>query len=436
MSSLFPSPAAALRTFSSLGRRKRSDIENFRDRKIRELVMHAYRNVPFYMRLYDSHGVTPSKVRGIADLPMLPLSTKADLRRTPTSDLVAAGVDPASLRIRRSNGTTGEPLSVMSAPAESKLLNLYYFQAFRSLGVRRRDLAAGTRLPRPGSPVVPPGPLRLLANRLDVYPTADIVNDHPVELLNELMRMKPQVVGGVPGRLSANAARWPEAAIDEIRRADWPRMVVTGGERLSAPVRAHLSNVFCAPVLDMYSSVEFHLIASQCRATGAYHVSDETVALEILDGARQVEVGESGQPIGTALHSFASPLIRFALGDIVTRGASVCTCGVNLSTISEIQGRFMEHFELPDGAIVHDQKIEEAVGYAASWVRQTQVSPIAIDRIVLRLAPLRPPSEEEIAHVKTSVEAFFKHRVSFDVIIDPNLGPDSGEKSRAIIPLE
>ncbi|MFN2601510.1 MAG: phenylacetate--CoA ligase family protein [Gemmatimonadaceae bacterium] len=435
MSSRFPTPSAILRTVSPFGRRTRSDIENFRDHQIRELVAHAYRSVPFYTRLYDSHGVKPHKVRGFGDLPMLPLITKSDLQRATVADLVATGLDPASLKVSRTNGTTGEPLLVRRTRAESRLLKLYYFQAFRSLGVRRGDLAVGTRLPRAGHPVVPYGPFRQLANRVRLYPRAEIVNDHPLELLAELMRLKPEILGGVPGRLSTYAAHWPQTMIDHIKRADWPRMIVTGGERLSAPVRAHLGDTFNAPVRDTYSSAEYNLIAAECPRTGAYHVSDETVALEIVDGSRHVRTGESGQPVGTALHSFASPLIRFALGDIVKRGESACACGVNHSTISDIEGRLIENFELPGGAIFSDQNFEMAVGHAAPWVRQTRISQTSIDHMVLRIAPLRSPSADEIERLKTSVDTFYKHHVTFDVVIDPDLGPDSGEKSRSIIPL-
>jgi phenylacetate-CoA ligase len=430
-----PRPLLALRTLRSQSRRTRSELENFRDRQIRELVAHAYANVPFYRRLYDTHGISPGKVRGFGDLPMLPLATRSELQRAAESDLVARGIDPRTLRIRRTNGTTGEPLSVRRTSAESALLRLYYFQAFRSLGVRRTDLSVGIRLPRPGSAHPSVNLPRQIANRAGLYARVTLVAENPMRLLEALKRLSPAILGGVPGLLSTIAARWPAEAREEIRSANWPRLVVTGGERLTPSVRTHLRDVFGARVLDMYSSHEFNLIASECPATGSYHVSDETVALEVLDGTRAAMPGETGQPVGTALHSFAAPLIRYALGDLVTMGTTQCDCGVPHSTIREIQGRIMHYLELPDGMIVHHNKIEEAVGYAAGWVRQTQVSRPRIDLLVLRLAPLRDPSAEEIDHVRTSVEAYLHHHVTVEIVIDPELGPEDGEKFRPLIPL-
>lgn len=374
-------------------------------------------------------------MRGYNDLQMLPLVAKEHLQGTPAGDLVARGVDPTTLLARRTNGTTGEPLAIWRTPAELRLLNLYYFQAFRSLGVHRRDTVAGVRLPRPGSIPASPGVPRRFANLAGIYPRADLIAENPLLLLDELKRISPAVIGGVPGLLSRIAAQWPPEDTRTMRTSHWPRLVVTGGERLTQAVRSHLTETFGARVIDMYSSMEFYLIASECVTTGAYHVSDETVALEILDGERTVESGAAGQPVGTALHSFAAPIIRYPLGDVVTMGGESCDCGVRLSTISEIQGRLMTYLELPDGMIVHDNKIEEAVGYAADWVRQTQVSQPRADMITLRIAPLRDPSPEEVGRLSYYLEKFLRNQVTVEVVIDRELGLGGGEKLRALIPL-
>jgi phenylacetate-CoA ligase len=425
----------ALQTLRSQSRRKRSELENFRDRRIRELVAHAYANVPFYKRLYDSHGVSPGKVRGFGDLEMLPLTRKSEYLRTSVNDLVARGVDPRTLRMRVTTGTTGEPISVRRTSAESTLLRLFRFQAFRSIGVRRTDLSVGIRLRRPGSDNPPLRMSRRIANRAGVYPRVSLVAENPMQLLGELKRLAPAILGGVPGLLSNIVARWPAEARDEMRSAKWPRLVIAGGERITPSVRTHLHDVFGAPVLGIYSSEEFNLIGVECQATGAYHVSDASVALEVLDDTRAVKPGETGQPVGTALHSFAAPIIRYPLGDLVTQGTTQCECGVQHSTIGEIQGRLMHYLEFSDGAVFHHVKIEQAVGCAASWVRLTQISQPSIDRLVVRIAPVRDPSAEEIENVGSSLEEFLDHRVAVDVVIDPDLGPEDGEKFRPVIPL-
>lgn len=424
----------AIRAAGRLGRHKRPDIDNFRDRQIRAIVAHAYANVPFYRRLYDEHGVTPSKVRGVADLHMLPRVSKSDLQRVPIAERIATGLDISRLHARRTTGTTGEPLTVYRTAAESRILGLFYFQAFRSLGVRRSDLAVGISLPRPGGAPFRYPFLRRLANRVRLYPVANAFAETPAEALAEFKRLRPEIIGGVPGRISLFAATWSEADKEFVRRASWPRLVVTGGERLKQPVRAHLADVFGARVFDMYSNVEFSLIASECPSTGAYHVSDETIALEILDGDRQVSAGEAATPVMTGLHGFAAPLIRYEVNDLVTMGNATCECGASYSTIRAIEGRSMDFFELPDGSVFHDVKIEEAIAFAAPWTRQTQVRQQSPDVIVVRIAPLVTPPADGVASLRRYLEDFLGNRVTIEVIIDSELGPAPGEeKFRSVI---
>src|SRR5438874_8770813 len=148
-------PLIALRTLRSPSRRSRSEVENFRDRRIRALVAHAYANVPFYRNLYDEHGVAPEKVRGFGDLPILPVITKLQLQQADVTDLVARGTDPKTLSTRLTTGTTGEQLFVRRTSAESSILILYRFQAFRALGVRRSALSVGVQLQHADSWVPP-----------------------------------------------------------------------------------------------------------------------------------------------------------------------------------------------------------------------------------------------------------------------------------------
>lgn len=422
-----------LRTLRSQSRRSRSDVENFRDRQIRELVAHAYANVAFYRKLYDAHGIAPNKVRGFGDLQLLPVITKSDLQRADESELIAHGVDAKTLHRRLTTGTTGEPLFVRRTSAELNLLRFYRFQAFRYLGVRRTDLSVGIQLPRADSSTPANTGFRRIANRVGFYPRVTLVAEDLMLLLKELMRLSPPILGGVPSVLSKIVTRWPAKARDEIRSARWPRLLITGGEHLSPSVASHLRDVLGTRVVDMYSSEEFNLIATECLTTGSNHVSDESVALEILDGSRSVLPGETGQAFGTALHSFAAPLIRYELGDLVKFGATQCNCGFPNSTIADIQGRVINYLEFPDGVILHHNKIEQAVAYAAGWVRQTQVSQPRIDHLVLRLAPLRNASEQEIAHVRNSVEMILHHRASVEIIIDADLGPENGQKFRPIV---
>jgi phenylacetate-coenzyme A ligase PaaK-like adenylate-forming protein len=96
-------------------------------------------------------------------------------------------------------------------------------------------------------------------------------------------------------------------------------------------MRQRIEAGFGAPVIDFYDSHEFNMIAWQRPGTGYYQLAAQSVISEVLQDGHPVEIGEQGEFVGTALHSWAMPFIRFRLGDIVTRGEAP-------STLKEIQG--------------------------------------------------------------------------------------------------
>lgn len=84
----------------------------------------------------------------------------------------------------------------------------------------------------------------------------------------------------------------------------------------------------------------------------------------------------------------------------------------------------MHYMEFPGGLTLHHAKIEQAVGLAAPWVRQTQIAQSRMDLLLLRVARLKDPSAEEIDTLRFSLEAYLHDRVTVDVVIDPDLGPE------------
>jgi phenylacetate-coenzyme A ligase PaaK-like adenylate-forming protein len=117
--------------------------------------------------------------------------------------------------------------------------------------------------------------------------------------------------------------------------------------------------------------------------------------LEVLrDDGRPALPGEEGEVVGTALHSWIAPLIRFRMGDLVTRGAGPCSCGASNSVLTRVQGRVADRFFLPSGRSIHPRRRSRVFGY--SWfpcVGQTRPP----NRLVRWAVCLRPSSQNRFA---------------------------------------
>jgi hypothetical protein len=72
-------------------------LRAFQDDRLRRLVRHAYDHVPHYRERFDREGLSPSEIRGVADLHRIPITSRRELQALPLEQRVGRGVDPARL---------------------------------------------------------------------------------------------------------------------------------------------------------------------------------------------------------------------------------------------------------------------------------------------------------------------------------------------------
>lgn len=162
------------------------------------------------------------------------------------------------------------------------------------------------------------------------------------------------------------------------------REVRTVSEALPDGLRALCRDVLGVPLVDMYSAQEVGYLALQCPTGAHYHVQSESVLVEILrDDGAPCAPGETGRVIVTDLHNFATPLIRYELGDYAEVGT--CTCGRGLPTLTRIVGRRRGMLRYADGRTtwpVFTIACREAARY-----RECQLVQDSISSLRLRVVP-------------------------------------------------
>lgn len=127
------------------------------------------------------------------------------------------------------------------------------------------------------------------------------------------------------------------------------RQIRTINETLTPAIRASARRVLGADIADTYSSGEAGIVAVQCPQSGLYHVMAESLIVEVLDEQGEAcGPGQVGRVVVTDLHNFATPLIRYDLGDYAEM-AGPCPCGRGLPALKRIAGRRRNMVRLPDG---------------------------------------------------------------------------------------
>jgi phenylacetate-CoA ligase len=183
-------------------------------------------------------------------------------------------------------------------------------------------------------------------------------------------------------------------------------------------------------VYDTYGSREFDLLAHECPRAGGYHVADDGLILEVVRDGHAVGAGERGEVVGTCLHAYAMPFIRYAAGDLVTKGTALCPCGQPFSTIREIAGRMIDAFPLPDGRIVHPYGVFIPIRVRAPWIRHFQVTQTRLDHVYMRVVAASPPDAEALALVRAMAAAALGPTVRFELELVPEIASEPSGKFR------
>jgi phenylacetate-coenzyme A ligase PaaK-like adenylate-forming protein len=157
------------------------------------------------------------------------------------------------------------------------------------------------------------------------------------------------------------------------------------------------------PSLSNYSSGETGPMAFECRMNeGYYHVAHTNVIVECDDKLTTTIDGVAvGRLLITHLHSYATPLIRYDIGDF-GKLHNQCLCGHDGPTISHIYGRGKHFLRHPDGKYLpfylSARLIRETVEFKECRFRQE-----TLDTITVHIGGRETLSQEEQEKLKAII---------------------------------
>lgn len=355
------------------------------DERVVEQVALCYERAPFYQRKLDEAGVRPDQIRGRDDLPLLPFTTKEELRESqalnpPFGDFVSADQLDVT-RVHLSGGTTGKPLVMAYTEHDLATSAEVGARAFWACGVRPDDvilhclsysfytggLSDHAALEATGATMVPVGlgqSEKLLELWAELRPTALFSTiTYPLYLAETAVER---------GR--------------DPRSLGLRKLIVTGepGGQIAA-TRRRLEEQWNAAVGDSYGLSDiWGTLAGECEERQGLHFLGQGATLaELIDPesgeSRAFDPGAEGELAFTHLEREASPLIRFRSRDVVTIVDDECPCG-RTGVRFRVIGRTDDMFRVR-GVNVFPTAVEELL-------RERGVDRFAI---VLETFPVEPP---------------------------------------------
>jgi len=328
----------------------RSLLEEMRFQKLKTLLIHAQREIPFYSRRFEEAGFDPQTMRSTDEIAKLPLLTKSEIRNH-LNEMIWKDC-PGGLFRYNTGGSSGEPLIFYFDKMRQA-----YDKAARMLTHRWWGIDVGEKeLYLWGSPVeiTKQDRLKSLRDRLTNELLLSAFDVSPVEvprMVATLRKFRPACVFGYPSTIALFCKFAEEKGL--ILSDTGVRVVFSTAEVLYEHQRKAISEAFGGvPVADGYGSREGGFISHQCRE-GAYHVIDPNYVIEYLKDGEPVAPGEDGEIVITHLDAFGMPFIRYRTGDVARCGEDNCPCGRTWSTMSHIQGRTTDFIVSPDGRWQH-----------------------------------------------------------------------------------
>lgn len=322
--------------------KSRQNIEKHQNENVVKLIHHAYSTVPFYKKWYDEHGVDISQIKTVDDLKKLPVLTK-NLVKENQEELISNKFRKDTLKKQLTSGTTGTPLAIYQTE-DSLSLQWAVFWRFRErFGVKYGDryLMFGARLPISQHQQNPPYWRHDFFNNRVYLSTSHISEKNVRPIVHYLNSTEFRFFTGYPSAMANLAALMKE---NDLKLSNKPKMIFAASDALLKNHEQIISEVFGAPVTELYGNVEFAGTLSKCKQ-GRFHTDYEHCYIE----KQKVGEADNHELILTGWGNQAMPFIRYKIGDYGIPCTTPCECGRHSDTFATIDGRLEDYVITPDG---------------------------------------------------------------------------------------
>jgi phenylacetate-CoA ligase len=407
---------ALYRTIRNLARSQWLTTEQLhllRQRKLQELVSHAYEHVPYYHNLFRTAGIHPTDIRTLEDLSSIPVTTKRELLDAGPGQITSGAIPHSKLAAERTTGSTGEPFTI--------LFDRHWLRVRKALFLRALHTAGW----RPGQKLVfvtagrKPWHRRIMGWHYISYA------DSPESIREQLNRIRPDVLYGWVTPLRELARH----IIDTGKRLHSPHVTITTAESLGDADRELLGSAFNTRMCEFFGMTEMGIIGWECREAGRMHIAEDTCHAELVPDH---DTPGTGRLVMTNLELRATPFIRYETGDLARFGpATSCQCGRSLRSLARIDGRLVDCIRLEDGRVISPYQVTLALEPLAG-IRQYRVIQHHPGKISVELESNQVSEDIIQSAVQNALISLIGPGVDLRIILKKTLARQPGRKFRVV----
>lgn len=313
-------------------------LEEYQMGKIKELVNHAYKKVPYYQKSFDRIGLKPEVIKDIGDFRRIPLVSK-DIMRNNEDEFLATGYNKSKLKYGTTGGTTGTPFGFYKDAGYSYQREwAFMFTQWNRVGYEWNDKRAILRgdVPR-GNRLWEYNP----SNNTLVLSTSQMTEDNLKKYVRKIRTFRPDFLHGYPSAIFVLARFVKESGVK-----NFPRMkaVLAGSEKLYDWQREVIESALNIRAFNWYGQAEQVILAGECECSNLYHSFPEYGVLELVDERGNIieEPNKLGEIVGTSFNNYVMPFIRYKTGDWGEYSDTQCQCNRNYPLLKRVEGRWLQ----------------------------------------------------------------------------------------------
>ncbi len=410
----------------------RQQLLDYQWQKLTALLEHAYKTCPYYTRIFNERNLTPSSIKSVEDLRLLPILTRHDLYDY-KDDLVSSQFRQDQLQQYSTGGTTGQR-AVSHRNQES--FNIKLGLQWRHEGwMGRMPCDKMIQLwPANMDFVEEPGWKEQIKDRYFMrclmYQAGSAREEELRNVVAGFKSFKPEFIKVFPSALQKLAEHLVETN-DSIPKV---RGILSTGEPLYDSTRTLFENVFQTDVYDMYGTREVGNTACQCPEGKGLHIAMETQIVEFVKNGRPVEYGEEGEMLITDLTNYGAPMIRYQINDYGVPMKGDCACGRGLAVMSNAVGRIADDIVAPDGTRHSGHVLGVVLTFEGPMlVGQMQIEQHSLHDYLIRVTNKPVPTQDKFDYITDAIRKLVRAEVKIEFEVVDRIPREKSGKVRYVI---
>lgn len=296
-------------------------------------ISYVWKRQTPYRKKMEEAGVTPSDIKSIDDIVLLPFTEKEDLQRNYPYGMLASPKEDV-IRVHATSGTTGNMTIVPCTKKDVALLTEGICRTYAMLGCKKGfvvqnafsysmfigGMGAQNAVEKLGGTVIP---------------TSTGNTRRQLQFLKDL---KADNLSCTPSYALLIAKTLQDYG---YQRSDFSlSSCLVAGERIKEEEYSEIEEKLGVKVFDVYGNAEMTNVFAPCKYNTGKHIPEDMIYAEIIDAdGKPLPAGQAGELVVTTLQKTGVPLIRYRTHDIACLYDTPCPCGRTGRRLSKIFGR-------------------------------------------------------------------------------------------------